>query len=140
VALKTSWPKTVYQFQKPYFNDAVSILSNIHLKGVYKVKIEVLLTLNAMIKSLNLPLDNQDVDVHLKAVIELLEVINDSLATSKYPELQSQGLDLLHSTLSKTPEIVKQNSDKVISHLKLISNESENGMMKDKASKLLKQF
>lgn len=138
-ALKTSWPKTVYEFQKPHFDSAVAQLSQIHLTGVYKVKIEVMLTLNSMTKNLKLSAEDAS-SAHGKAILELLEVINDSLATSKYPELQMQGLDLLDAVLSKVPEQVKKNDQMFGASLRLISTENGNGMMREKATSLVKRL
>ena len=49
-ALSLSWPKTKYDIQKQYLDEIVVILSQLHLKGVYKIKIEVILTLSSIIK------------------------------------------------------------------------------------------
>lgn len=49
-ALAKSWPSTNYAIQKRYFDEIVVILSQLHLQGVYKIKIEVILTLNKIVK------------------------------------------------------------------------------------------
>lgn len=78
--------------------------------------------------------------VHSMAVTELLEVINDSLATSKYPELQAHGLELLICSFSKFPVQFKKNVDKIDIHLKQIADVNSNALMRDKASKLIKKL
>ena len=91
--------------------------------------------------SYSLQLNTEDSsNSHLGTIGELLEVINDSLATSRYLELQSNGIDLLESTYAKVPRQVESQSSKVVLSLRTISTENSNVALKDKAKALLRHF
>jgi hypothetical protein len=146
--LKTSWPRTQYHLQKELFNPIVQLLARIFVAGVYKVKINSIQCLVSIIKSLQIPTGSGTTSGgsgHKQVLQDLVhQVVYESLSTSKYPEIQTQGLELMDCVLFKLREggnsEDSMNYPKIEEVLEQIQTENGNSMVREKAKDLLKKL